>query len=140
MISQTCSRESLSGEREHVQRVSKRRSVAIISLYIYPPFLFFFQLWVGNYTSISEWGFSWLLNAALTLALFLILPCYVSRTYLRSVVFFPFLIVTVVAFAKMNGLPFWPYQAASWPCFLINLALLCYFARFSARRLWSKWH
>jgi hypothetical protein len=140
MINQTCSRESLPGVMEHVQHVFKGKFVAIMAMCIYPPFLFFFQLWVGNYTSISEWGLSWLLNAVLTLSLFLILRCYISRTYLRFVVFFPFLMVTVVALVKMNGLPFWPYLAASWPGLLMNLALLCYFVRFSARRLWGMWH
>jgi hypothetical protein len=137
MISQSCSREAVPGEMEHVQHVFKGKFIAVMAMSIYPPLLFFFQLWVGNYTSISEWGLSWLLNAVLTLSLFLILRCYISSIYLRLMVFFPFLVVTAVSLIKMNGLPFWPSLVASWPGLLVNLVLLCYFVRFSARRLWG---
>jgi hypothetical protein len=137
MISQSCSSEPLSGKMGRVQRVFKGKFIAIIAMSVYPPFLFFFQLCVGNYASISEWGLSWLLNAVLTLSILLILRCYISSLYLRSTVFLPFLIVTAISFSKMNALSFWPHLVTGWPGLLVNLVLTGYFAIFCARKLWG---
>jgi Peptidase family M23 len=103
---------------------------------IFLPLLFFWQLYSGNYTSISELGLVLLQYATGMLFLFLIMPYHISSMYLRYAVLLVFLVGSALSLIRMSGLPFWPvHLATSWVSILVTFVLIGYFASFDARAL-----